>query len=215
MGGVPPPHTPLVDVVEDTGDWREGVEWGEQPSGVTDVRDWVEGFVDRVKEVEKRLIEGRRREVRETTGDEFQELMEEANSLKTEASQMTEKGKVNEELRRGEEEEDARVGPIPATIAQKPEPVWVAIPLKADDIDYVMTGEKDERKGAPDVISPLDVKQGKGGQIEGQHVSGEATPSHVRKELPEDHPIGTPIEERGAGKQVPLRGPTRRTSPRP
>ena len=69
------------------------------------------------------------------------------------------------------------------------------------------------------MVTPLSRMEGREAAAErgGTQQSPQPQPhvaSHVRKELPEDHSVGVPTEERGI-RSVPLRGFTRRPGTRP
>ena len=232
----PPPRTPLVDVARLSSPPPDGLDRVEQPGPATDSRDWLDSLVQRLREWEDGLTASRRGEVQKGgkgAGEdgELQGLMEEASTIRAEAIRARQR--ANEEVKVDDEEEKEEkgptLGPIPREVWEgPPEPVWLAIPLKGDDIEDVPgngSGVRDlmkergrEEAGTQgektDVITPLDRKEGRESQVSGQAM-GDV--SHVRRELPEDRPIGTPTEERGTSS-VPLRGAhprPRKTRPRP
>ena len=141
LGELPPPRTPLSEVVTHLDPPPEGAEWAEQPSPVTDVRDWLESFAERLRNTEQLLRDSRDAQARRAAGgdDALQGLVEEARSARSEASTLREK--ANEEVPC--DDEGPRIGPIPREIsAGQREPVWVAIPFEGDD--SVTGGERKE-----------------------------------------------------------------------
>ena len=140
LGELPPPRTPIAEAFRQAEGMREGIEWGEQPTSASDVRECVERIAQQMRELEQRLLQLRGTQLRQGTegDDELQRLMEEAGRCRSDVSHLR---RANEEVKVEDgvgDVADVRIGPIPRHLGQgPPEPVWIAIPLKGEDIEDV------------------------------------------------------------------------------
>ena len=153
LGELSPPRTPIAKALKQVEPVSEGVEWAEQPSAsITDVQKSVDDIAQRLKELGQRLLQLRKKQLRRVgVHDEvLQHLMEEANQFRSEVSRLRH---TNEEVRDDDRDrDDVRVGPIPPQVAEgSPEPVWLAIPLKGEDIEELPSSAAEVLTAAQDV----------------------------------------------------------------
>ena len=244
LGEIPPPRTPIPDAFKEVEGIREGIEWYEQSSAsATELQECVERMAQRLGELEQRLVQVRGKELRQGACDDaqLQGLMEEAGRVRSEVSRLR---RTNEEVR-VDDDGDGRVGPIPRHVCQgPPDPVWIAIPLKGEDIEDVQdaqpshakvlahsaastplstpptamltsVGAVRQQKGAPDVVTPLDRMQG-GEESRGAPQQPPPHP-HVASHVRRELPEDYAVGipmQERGAHSVPLRGFTRRPAKR-
>jgi len=199
-GHLPQSSTPLASVaarhMQSEEEKQRAMEGAAQPSLVTDMADWLEEAMEKVKvkTAEQRLLaatHGRQQksnagsvEERDASGRELDELAGGTDEPRQET--MTRQSGVNDEVKQQQEDEDTdvRLGPIPV-VAGPAEPVWIAVPLRSEGVEGEQRAE--EQQAASE-------------HAQQQQQAGEAEvkdDKHIHRQLPEDRATGRPEKETG------------------